>query len=160
MRPLRKIGCEGTHYYIKKRIFAEILLFFMKSEHEKLQFLRGKELLGDILNLCRRNGVNAQQQLGDATLLTIMQEVFGEIEGKLLAVVAGNGQLSFQLSFGGLQLTLGQGVLHESIQFTVHQSQTAFHVVMVTPEIDTPTARITIANLRTFDSINQSVTLA
>ena len=31
MRLLRKIGHEGTHYYIKKRILAEILLFFMKS---------------------------------------------------------------------------------------------------------------------------------
>jgi hypothetical protein len=31
MRPLRKIGCKGTHYYIKKRIIVGILLFFMKK---------------------------------------------------------------------------------------------------------------------------------
>ena len=67
----------------------------MKSEQEKLQFLRCEELLGDILNLCRRDGVDAQQQLGDAALLTIMQEVFSEVEGELFAVVAGNGQLTF-----------------------------------------------------------------
>ena len=51
MRLLRKIGHEGTHYYIKKRILAEILLFFMKSEHEELQFFGCKELLCNILDL-------------------------------------------------------------------------------------------------------------
>ena len=160
MRLLRKIGHEGTHYYIKKRILAEILLFFMKSEREELQSFGGKELLCDILNLCRRDGIDAQQQFGDATLVTIMQEVFGEVEGKLFAVVAGDGQLPFQLSFSGLQLTFGQGMLHEPVQFTTYQSQTTLHIVMVASEIDTPATRIAIADLRALDGIDQSVTFA
>ena len=87
----------------------------MKSEHKKLQFVGCKELLGNILNLCRRDGIDAEQQLGNATFVTIVQEVFGEVEGKLFAVVAGDGQLTFQLSFGSLQLTFGQRVLYESV---------------------------------------------
>ena len=132
----------------------------MKSEREELQSFGGKELLCDILNLCRRDGIDAQQQFGDATLVTIMQEVFGEVEGKLFAVVAGDGQLPFQLSFGGLQLTFGQGMLHEPVQFTTYQSQTTLHIVMVASEIDTPATRIAIADLRALDGIDQSVTFA
>ena len=126
----------------------------MKSEREELQSFGGKELLCDILNLCRRDGIDAQQQFGNATLVAIMQEVFGEVKSKLFAVVAGDGQLPFQLSFSGLQLTFGQGVLHESVQLTTYQSQATFHVMMVTTEIDTPTACVAIADLRAFDGIN------
>ena len=72
MRHRAKIGHEGTHYYIKKQIFPKILLFFMKSEHEELQFFGCKELLCDILDLCRRDGIDAEQQLGDAAFVAIM----------------------------------------------------------------------------------------
>ena len=157
---MRKIGCKGTHYYIKKRIFATILLFFMKSEHEKLQFVGCKELLGNILNLCRRDGIDAEQQLGNATLVPIVQEVFGEVEGKLFAVVAGDGQLTFQLSFSSLQLTFRQRVLHESVEFTLHQSQATLHVVMVATEIDAPATRIAVADLCALNGIDQSIALA
>ncbi len=51
-------------------------------------------------------------------------------------------------------------MLHESVQFAMYQSQTTFHVVMVASEIDTPAPRIAIADLRTLDGIDQSVTLA
>ena len=38
--------------------------------------------------------------------MTIMQEMFGEIKGKLLTIVTGYSQLSFQLALGSLQLPL------------------------------------------------------
>ena len=119
----------------------------MKSEHEELQFVGSEELLRDILNLGRRDGFDAKQQLGDAAFVTIMQEVFSEVECELFAVVAGNGQLTFQLSFGSLQLTFGQWVLHKSVEFAMHQSQATLHVMMVASEINAPTARIAIADL-------------
>ena len=74
----------------------------MKSEHEKLQFVGCKELLCYILDLCRRDGIDAKQQFGNAALMAVMQKVFGKVECKLFAIVAGNGKLSFQLPFGSL----------------------------------------------------------
>ena len=132
----------------------------MKSEHEELQFVGYKKLLCDILDLCRRDGIDAKQQFGNAALMAVMQKVFGKVECKLFAIVAGNGQLSFQLPFGSLQLTFGQGMLHEPVQFTTYQSQTTLHIVMVASEIDTPATRIAIADLRALDGIDQSVALA
>ena len=101
---MRKNSCKGTHYYIKKRIFPTILLFFMKSEREKLQFIGSKELLSDILDLGWSDGFDVLQQLVDATFATIMQEMFGKVEGKLFTIVTSDGQLAFQLTFCRLQL--------------------------------------------------------
>ena len=132
----------------------------MKSEHEELQFFGCKELLCDILDLCRSDGIDAEQQLGDAAFVAIMQEMFGKVECKLFAIVAGYGELPLQLSLGSLQQSFGQRMLHESVQFAMHQSQATFHIVMVAPEIDTPATRITIADLCALDGIYQSVAFA
>ena len=95
----------------------------------------------------------------DVTFLTIVQKVLGKVEGKLLAVVTGNGQLTFQLALGSSELTLRERMLHHAVQLAVYQAQTAFHVVMVATEIDAPTARVAIAGHRTLDGIHQAVTL-
>ena len=84
----------------------------MKSEHEKLQFVVYEKLLSNILDLCRRNGIDAQQQLSDATFMTIMQEMLGKVKCKLFAVITCYGQLPLQLTLGSQQLTFGQRVLH------------------------------------------------
>ena len=63
-----------------------------------------KQLLGYILQLGCRDGINLSYQLVEAAFLAIVQKVFGHVEGKLLAIVCGNSKLSLQLSFSSSQL--------------------------------------------------------
>ena len=92
--------------------------------------------MGDILYLCGTDSIDALHQLVDITLTTIVQIVLGNIHGKLFAIVASNGYLSFQLALGSSQLAIGQRVLHHLVQFAMYQSQTTLHVMVVTTEID------------------------
>ena len=92
--------------------------------------------MGDILYLCRTDSIDALHQLVDVALTTIVQIVLGNIQGKLLTVVAGNGYLSFQLALGSCQLALCQRMLHHLVQLAMYQSQTTLHVMVVTTEID------------------------
>ena len=62
--------------------------------------VRGKKFLSNILKLCGCDGFNMLKQMGDVTFLTIVQEMLGKVKGKLLPVVAGNGELTFQLTLG------------------------------------------------------------
>ena len=91
--------------------------------------------MGDVLELGSGEGVDLLEQRLDAALLAVVQEVLGEVEGELLAIVAGNGYLTFQLSLGGIELSLGEGMLHEAVELTMHQTQTTLHIVVVATKI-------------------------
>ena len=118
--------------------------------------VRVKAVLCHVLQLLCRNGVNLLQEGVDITFFVVMQETLGKVEGELLTVVAGNGYLSFELSLGGCQLALAQGVLHHAVEFAVHQSEASFHVVVVASEIDGPDASVAIAGHAAFDGIDQA----
>ena len=113
-----------------------------------------------VLQLLGSNGIDLPEKVIDVAFLIIMQETLGKIEGKLFAVITGNGYLPFYLSLGSLQLSVGKRMLLESIKFTIHQLPTATDIVMVATEIDRPTTYITITGHSTLDGINQSMTFA
>ena len=125
-----------------------------------MQVVWGKECLGDVLYLGGCDVVYLSEKLADVPFFSVVEEVFGEVEGELLVVVAGNGNLSFQLSLGCRQLAVAQGMLHDAVQFTVYQTQAALHVVVVAAEIDRPAACVAISRHRALDGINQSLALA
>ena len=77
--------------------------------------VRGKKFLSNILKLCGRDGLNMLKQMGDVTFLTIVQEMLGKVKGKLLSVVTGNGELTFQLTFGCRKLTVRERMLHHAV---------------------------------------------
>ena len=83
--------------------YSRKVLFFTpnrKLQDELLEAGRGKDVLGNVLQLGSCEGVNLLQQLTDAALFSVVKEMFGEVECILLAVVAGNGNLSLELSLG------------------------------------------------------------
>ena len=53
-----------------------------------------------LLQVLRRETINMSHDIAEIALLTLVQEVLGEVEGKLLATVAGNGKLTLQLLLG------------------------------------------------------------
>ena len=72
---------------------------------------------------------------------------------KLFAVVAGYGNLSFQLLLCIVQLSLTERTLHQSVQFVVNQSQAALHIVVVATEIYRPHPCVVIARHTAFYGI-------
>ena len=83
-----------------------------------------------------------------------------EVKGKLFTVVAGNGELSFQLALGCNQLLVAEGLLHQAVQLMTYQSATTVDVVVIAPEVDAPDAGITIGCHRALYRIYQSVSLS
>ena len=92
--------------------------------------------------------------------MTMMQETASEVEGELLTVVTGYGELSLQLTLGCRELGVRQLLLHETVQLTMHQSQATVDIVVVTAEIDAPHTRVRVTGHRALNGIYQSVTLS
>ena len=69
-----------------------------------------------MLDLSGGDGVYMVVEGGDVFLPAVMEEAFAEVEGELLAVVAGDTYLSFDLFLGCLQLVVGEGLLHEAVE--------------------------------------------
>ena len=119
-----------------------------------------EEFPSHLLYILCRNGVDLSEELIEIALIAVVKEVPAEVEGKLLTVVTGDGNLSFQLSFGSHQLRGRERTKHHTIQFLSYKSQATVDVVMVTTEIDTPNACIRIGRHRTLHRIDQSVPLS
>ena len=113
-------------------------------DDERCEVFGAEELLSHLLHLLGGYGVDAVEELLDVLLPAVVEEAFAEIDGKLLAVVGGNTQLSFQLAFGGLQLSGRQRALHQSVEFAANQPLTMLDVVVVATEIDAPSTRVGI----------------
>ena len=54
--------------------------------------------------------------------MAMVQETASEIEGELLTVVTGYGELSLQLVLGCRELGIRQRPLHQTVQLTAHES--------------------------------------
>ena len=89
--------------------------------------------------------------------MAMMQETASEVEGELLTVVTGNGELSLQLALGCGQLGIRQLFLHKTIQLTMHESQATVDIVVVTAEIDAPHTCVRVTGHRALNDIYQSV---
>ena len=89
-------------------------------DDERYEVFGTEKLLSHLLHLLGGNGVNAVEELLNVLLPAVVEEALAKIDGKLLAVVGGNTQLSFQLAFGGLQLSGWQRALHQSVEFATN----------------------------------------
>ena len=76
--------------------------------------------------------------------MSMVQIAPAEVEGKLLAIVAGDGNLTLQLTLGRSELYCTEGFLHHTVQFLAHQPATAIDVMVVAAKVDTPNAGIAI----------------
>ena len=63
-----------------------------------------EEFPSHLLYILCRNGVDLSEELIEVALIAVVKEVSAEVEGKLLTIVTGDGDLSFQLPFGCHQL--------------------------------------------------------
>ena len=63
-----------------------------------------EEFPSHFLYILCRNGVDLSEELIEVALIAVVKEVSAEVEGKLLTIVTGDGDLSFQLPFGCHQL--------------------------------------------------------
>ena len=63
-----------------------------------------------------------------------------------LAILPGNGKLSAELAFGGSKLAGTEGVVGDSAEFSVYETQTAPHVVRVAAEIGGPHAGVGVGS--------------
>ena len=59
--------------------------------------LRNKQFLGYVLYVLRRHRINLSKQLPKVFFLSIVQKALAKVEGKILAVVTGYGNLSLYL---------------------------------------------------------------
>ena len=129
-------------------------------ESEELQALWTEDVLSDVLQLGSGDGIDALQQDVYVAQLTAVEVMACKVEGKLLTVVAGDGQLTFQLSLGGSQLTVGEGVLHDAVQLAMDKAKAVVYVVMVTAEVDAPAAGVAVGDRGTLDGIDEAMTFA
>ena len=114
----------------------------------------GEKFAGDGLEFFGGEGIDATVEGFDVSFIPMMQIASAEVEGKLLAIVTGDGKLSFQLALGHHQLSLTEGLLHQTIQFMTHQTATTVDIMVITTEIDAPDACVTIGDHRTFNRID------
>ena len=63
-----------------------------------------EEFPSHLLYILCRNSVDLSEKLIEVALISVVKEVSAEVEGKLLTIVTGDGDLSFQLPFGCHQL--------------------------------------------------------
>ena len=94
------------------------------------------------------------------SLCAMMQKTASEIECELLTIIAGNGNLSFQLPFCRGELGCAKRFLHDTIQLFSHQTAAFLDIMMVATEVDTPQTCIRIAGHDTFNGIYQSMTFS
>ena len=119
----------------------------------------GEKLAGDGLEFFGGEGVDALVEGFDVSFIPMMQIASAEVEGKLLAIVTGDGKLSFELALGSDELLLTEGLLHQTVQFMTHQFATTVDIMVIAAEVDAPDACITIGRHRTLNGIDQSVAL-
>ena len=112
------------------------------------------------MHLFGRDGIYLPEQQFDVALATVVEETLSEVQRKLLAVVGGYANLSFQLLLGSAQLLRAERRLKEAVQFASDQSLAAVYVVVVAAEVDAPRARVAIADEGALDGVDQSVALA
>ena len=120
----------------------------------------GKQFVGHLLYILSRHGIDTPHQVVEVALMTMVEIAPAEVEGKLLTVVAGNGELTFQLSLGTGNLSGAQGLLHDAVQLLPYQLAASPYIVMVAAEIDTPGTGVAITDHRTLDGIDQTVAFA
>ena len=119
----------------------------------------GEKFAGDGLEFFGGEGIDAMVEGFDVSFIPMMQITPAEVEGKLFAVVTGDGQLSFELALSSDELLLTEGLLHQTVQFMTYQTATTVDIMVIAAEIDAPDACITIGRHRTLNRIDQSVTL-
>ena len=136
------------------RLSVEIKDLF---EDESRQHISGKQFVCHLLYFISRNGINALVELFEITFLSVVEVASAEVKSKLLTVVTGNGELTFQLALGRIELGCAKWLLHHTVEFMAHQVETLLDIMMVAAEIDTPESAVAIAGHRTLDGIDQSV---
>ena len=136
------------------RLSVEIKDLF---EDESRQHISGKQFVCHLLYLLSRNGINALVELFEITFMSVVEIASAEVKGKLLTVVTGNGELTFQLALGRVELGHVKWLLHHTVEFMAHQVETLVDIMMVATEIDTPESAVAIAGHRTLNGIDQSV---
>ena len=67
-----------------------------------------ENLLGYLLYLGWRDGIDIVVESGDILFPSVVEEALSEVEGELFAVVARHAYLSFDLLLRGAQLVVGQ----------------------------------------------------
>ena len=101
-------------------LFVPVMALLPLFDDERCEVFGTEEFMCHLLHLLGGNGVDAVEELLDVLLPAVVEEALAEVDGKLLAVVGGNTQLSFQLAFGGLQLSCRQRALHQSVEFAAN----------------------------------------
>ena len=134
--------------------------FYLLFVNQCSEMIFCKDVAGHLLQVLGGEAVDVAHDVAEVALLSAVQVVLGEVEGKLLATVAGNGQLALQLLLGLAQLGGGEWMLYEFGEFASHQSAATLHVVWVATEIHAPAARVAIAHHTALYAIHQSVALS
>ena len=120
----------------------------------------GEKVAGNGLEFFCCDGIDALVEGLEVPLIPMMQITPAEVEGKLFAVVTGDGQLSFAMPLSRDELLRTEGLLHQTVQFMTHQTATVVDVMVIAAEVDAPDACITIGRHRTLNGIDQSVSLS
>ena len=110
------------------RLSVEIKDLF---EDESRQHISGKQFVCHLLYLLSRNGINALVELFEITFLSVVKIASAEVKGKLLTVVTGNGELTFQLALGRIELGRAKWLLHHTVEFMAHQVEALVDIMMV-----------------------------
>ena len=128
--------------------------------HQGCEFLSREEFNCYLLYILCRDGIDTGKEHIKVALASMVEEIPTEVEGKLLTIVTGDGELSLQLSLGSHQLRGRELTEHHPIQLLSHKPQTTMNIMMVTTEIDTPDTRVGIGGHRTLHRIDQPVTFS
>ena len=130
---------------------------FLLFEYQRGHIVGVEEIAGNSLEFFGGDCVDSSIERFKVAFVPMVEIASSEVKGKLFTVVAGNGELSFQLALGGNQLLAAERFLHQAVQLMTYQSATAFNVVVIAAEVNAPNTSITIGCHRALYRIYQSV---
>ena len=133
--------------------------YLLLLEDEGGKAVRGEEVESHLLYVGGGDGIDFSVEAVEVALFVFEEEGFTEVEGKLLAVVAGDGYLTFQLLLGGSECRWCQGAGHELVKFASYESAATLDVVGIAPKVDGPYTSIAISHHSALNSVNKSVAL-
>ena len=116
----------------------------------------GEDVLCHQPEVLRCQGIDVGEYFVECAYAAFVHEAFGLVDGQLFAVLSAYGQLSMQLLFGSLELSLAEWFLSETAQFLLYHAQTPVYIVLVTAEIDGPDPCVGIDHGLALYGIDQS----
>lgn len=113
-----------------------------------------------VLDEFGRERVEVGKDLCGGARLTVMKEAFAHVEGKALAVVGSDAELTLHLLACRIELLEREWRGNKLLEFGFHEVKALIHIVWVATKINRPRTRLVITGQHTLHRIYKAALLA